>query len=275
MIEKLKYILPIAILILSFGIFKSINDQIQFEKESKFREDAVKQKLRDIRKLQIAYKRKYNYYSEKIQNLSDFVNEDLDVVKVTGNPPNIRDKQEQKLYIINYLTKKVLDQYYRKEKEKSSRAKDKAKNIYKKEFENLNFEEQLMKLNNYKHSKYIKKGIDTIFLKKDTLKINVKETIFSEEYMNERDKRFPLDLKKLKYIPIYNNYKINDDVKKEFYVKTKKIKKGSSFVPVLLIAAVKQDVYNGTSLKNKGVNPEDSIMIGSLKEVTLDGNWGE
>ena len=155
MIEKLKYILPVAILILSFGIFKSINDQIQFEKESKFREDAVKQRLRDIRKLQIAYKRKYNYYSEKIQNLSDFINEDLDVIKVTGNPPNIRDKQEQKLYIINYLTKKVLDQYYRKEKEKSSRAKDKAKNIYKKEFENLNFEEQLMKLNNYKHSKYI------------------------------------------------------------------------------------------------------------------------
>ena len=121
MIEKLKYILPIAILILSFGIFKSINDQIQFEKESKFREDAVKQRLRDIRKLQIAYKRKYNYYSEKIQNLSDFINEDLDVIKVTGNPPNIRDKQEQKLYIINYLTKIVLDQYYRKEKEKSSR----------------------------------------------------------------------------------------------------------------------------------------------------------
>tara|TARA_B100001540_G_C15774235_1_gene627880 strand:- start:920 stop:1747 length:828 start_codon:yes stop_codon:yes gene_type:complete len=275
MIEKLKYILPIAILILSFGIFKSINDQIQFEKESKFREDAVKQRLRDIRKLQIAYKRKYNYYSEKIQNLSDFINEDLDVIKVTGNPPNIRDKQEQKLYIINYLTKKVLDQYYRKEKEKSSRAKDKAKNIYKKEFENLNFEEQLMKLNNYKHSKYIKKGIDTIFLKKDTLKINVKETILSEEYMKERDPRFPLDLKNLKYIPVYNNYKINDEVKKEFYVKTKKIKKGSSFVPVLLVAAVKKDVYNGISLKNKGVSPEDSIMIGSLKEVTLDGNWGE
>tara|TARA_B100000073_G_C23672231_1_gene549123 strand:- start:209 stop:1036 length:828 start_codon:yes stop_codon:yes gene_type:complete len=275
MIEKLKYILPVAILILSFGIFKSINDQIQFEKESKFREDAVKQRLRDIRKLQIAYKRKYNYYSEKIQNLSDFINEDLDVIKVTGNPPNIRDKQEQKLYIINYLTKKVLDQYYRKEKEKSSRAKDKAKNIYKKEFENLNFEEQLMKLNNYKHSKYIKKGIDTIFLKKDTLKINVKETILSEEYMKERDPRFPLDLKNLKYIPVYNNYKINNEVKKEFYIKTKKIKKGSSFVPVLLVAAVKQDVYNGISLKNKGVSPEDSIMIGSLKEVTLDGNWGE
>ena len=52
-------------------------------------------------------------------------------------------------------------------------------------------------------------------------------------------------------------------------------KKGSSFVPVLLVAAVKQDVYNGISLKNKGVSPEDSIMIVSLKEVTLDGNWGE
>ena len=220
---------------------------------------------------------KYKSFRETFSNKknSKFINEDLDVIKVTGNPPNIRDKQEQKLYIINYLTKKVLDQYYRKEKEKSSRAKDKAKNIYKKEFENLNFEEQLMKLNNYKHSKYIKKGIDTIFLKKDTLKINVKETILSEEYMKERDPRFPLDLKNLKYIPVHNNYKINNEVKKEFYIKTKKIKKGSSFVPVLLVAAVKQDVYNGISLKNKGVSPEDSIMIGSLKEVTLDGNWGE
>ena len=93
--------------------------------------------------------------------------------------------------------------------------------------------------------------------------------------MKERDPRFPLDLKNLKYIPVYNNYKINNEVKKEFYIKTKKIKKGSSFVPVLLVAAVKQDVYNGISLKNKGVSPEDSIMIGSLKEVTLDGNWGE
>ena len=57
MIAKIKYILPVIILLLSFGIFNSINNQIQFETTSKFKEDAVKQKLRDIRQLQIAYKR--------------------------------------------------------------------------------------------------------------------------------------------------------------------------------------------------------------------------
>ena len=70
MIAKIKYILPVIILLLSFGIFNSINNQIQFETTSKFKEDAVKQNLRDIRQLQIAYKRKYNIYSSNFQDLS-------------------------------------------------------------------------------------------------------------------------------------------------------------------------------------------------------------
>ena len=68
MIAKIKYTLPVIILLLSFGIFNSINNQIQFETTSKFKEDAVKQKLRDIRQLQIAYKRKYNIYSSNFQD---------------------------------------------------------------------------------------------------------------------------------------------------------------------------------------------------------------
>ena len=275
MINKIKYILPIIILLLSFGIFNSINNQIQFETESKFKEDAVKQKLRDIRQLQIAYKRKYNIYANNFQDLIRFIDEDLNIIKVTGNPPNISDIQEQKLYIIDFLTKKVMQQYYKNKKDKKARARDKAKNIYKNEFETLDFEGQLMKLNNFKHKKYIKKGIDTIFIKKDTIKIDVKTNVFSDEYMLERDDRFPLEIKKLKYIPIYNDDKINHELKKEFYLKSKKIKKGGSFVPVVIVSAIKKDIYHNISLKNTGVNPEDSIMIGSLKDITLDGNWGE
>lgn len=275
MINKIKYILPIIILLLSFGIFNSINKQIKFEIASKFKEDAVKQRLRDIRQLQIAYKRKYDVYSNNFQDLLRFIDEDLNIIKITGNPPNIADAQEQKLYIIDFLTKKIMQQYYKNKKDKKSRAKDKAKNIYKNEFATLNFESQLMKLNNFKHKKYLKKGIDTIFIKKDTIKIDVKTNVFSDEYILERDPRFPLEIKKLKYIPIYNNDQINNELKKEFYLKSKKIQKGGSFVPVVIVAAIKKDIYHNMSLKNTGVHPDDSIIIGSLKDITLDGNWGE
>ena len=55
-----------------------------------------------------------------------------------------------------------------------TKTKEAALNIWKKEFKGLEFNEQLMKLNNFKHKKYLPEGIDTIFIKKDTFKISVK-----------------------------------------------------------------------------------------------------
>ena len=46
-----------------------------------------------------------------------------------------------------------MQQYYKNKKDKKARARDKAKNIYKNEFETLDFEGQLMKLNDFKHKK--------------------------------------------------------------------------------------------------------------------------
>ena len=49
---------------------------IQFEKEQKFREEAIKARLMDIRKAQIEYKNRYSEHAGSWEELSRFLNED-------------------------------------------------------------------------------------------------------------------------------------------------------------------------------------------------------
>jgi len=64
------------IVFLTFMCFRSIRTPMEFEKEQKHREEAIKTRLMDIRKAQIEYKNMYGYHAGSFNDLIKFLNED-------------------------------------------------------------------------------------------------------------------------------------------------------------------------------------------------------
>ncbi|MBN2349794.1 MAG: hypothetical protein JXJ22_13190 [Bacteroidales bacterium] len=69
-------ILAVAIVILGYLIVESIMKPIRFNKERSEREYATIEKLKDIRKIQVAYKDKYGKYTGDFDTLIAFVKND-------------------------------------------------------------------------------------------------------------------------------------------------------------------------------------------------------
>lgn len=79
-------ILAVAILIVAYLLIQSINDPIRFNREVKKRETATIQRLKDIRKAQIAYRAKYGEYTGSFDILINFVKYDsFPFVKAIGS----------------------------------------------------------------------------------------------------------------------------------------------------------------------------------------------
>ena len=77
-------LIAIAIL-LGFQIFKSIEDPIQFEKAKKVRYEATVQKLKDIRKAEVAFKNVYGTFTGSWDTLINFIEQDsLSMVRKIG-----------------------------------------------------------------------------------------------------------------------------------------------------------------------------------------------
>jgi len=72
----LQILLFIAAVALSFFIYKSIQRPIQFEKAKKVRYDAVVERLKDIRKAELAYKDVYRKFTGSWDTLIDFIAND-------------------------------------------------------------------------------------------------------------------------------------------------------------------------------------------------------
>lgn len=86
----MKTVLQIALLIVSlllvYLIYSSIQRPIQFEKEKKIRYDATIDRLKDIRKAQLAYKDVYGRFTGSWDTLVNFVKYDkIKVVRKIGN----------------------------------------------------------------------------------------------------------------------------------------------------------------------------------------------
>jgi len=75
----LQIILFAVAVVLAYFVYKSIQDPLDFEKAKNERYDAVVQKLKDIRKAQVAYKDVYGRYTGSWDTLINFVK--LDSVK--------------------------------------------------------------------------------------------------------------------------------------------------------------------------------------------------
>ncbi len=67
-------ILPLAIVGLVYAIYNSVQEPVQFQKDTKARESIAIQRLKDIRTLQDAFKGKHGHFTASIDSLVDFYN---------------------------------------------------------------------------------------------------------------------------------------------------------------------------------------------------------
>jgi len=110
---KAKHIALILIplnIILAYFVYNSINSEVEFQQLAKVRIAENVQKLKDLRQVQIAYKKVNNNYSNSFESLIDFLeNDSMAIVKAIGETPDtLTDYQALELGIISRDTAYVL-----------------------------------------------------------------------------------------------------------------------------------------------------------------------
>jgi hypothetical protein len=102
-------LIPLNI-ILAYFVFNSIDSEVEFQKIAKVRITENVQKLKDLRQLQIAYKKVNNTYASNFESLLDFLeNDSMVIVKAIGETPDtLTDAQALELGIISRDTAYVL-----------------------------------------------------------------------------------------------------------------------------------------------------------------------
>ena len=102
-------LIPLNI-ILAYFVYNSINSEVEFQQVAKVRVAENVQKLKDLRQVQIAYKKANNTYSNNFESLIDFLeNDSMAIVKAIGETPDsLTDAQALELGIISRDTAYVL-----------------------------------------------------------------------------------------------------------------------------------------------------------------------
>ena len=97
-------------IILAYFVYNSINSEVEFQQLAKVRIGENEQKLKDLRQVQIAYKKVNNTYSNNFESLIDFLeNDSMAIVKAIGETPDtLTDAQALELGIISRDTAYVL-----------------------------------------------------------------------------------------------------------------------------------------------------------------------
>jgi hypothetical protein len=87
--KVIQAILVLAVLVLAFFIYESVQKPIRFEREQIKRYNAAIERLKDIRTAQIAYKTVYGKYTGSFDTLIHFLNTgEFKVVKMIGSIPD-------------------------------------------------------------------------------------------------------------------------------------------------------------------------------------------
>ena len=102
-------LIPLNI-ILAYFVYNSINSEVEFQQVAKVRVAENVQKLKDLRQVQIAYKKVNNNYSNNFESLINFLeNDSMAIVKAIGETPDsLTDAQALELGIISRDTAYVL-----------------------------------------------------------------------------------------------------------------------------------------------------------------------
>ena len=95
-------LIPLNI-ILAYFVFNSVASEVEFQKVAKVRITENVQKLKDLRQVQIAYKKVHHTYANNFESLLDFLeNDSMAIVKAIGETPDsLTDAQALKLGIIS------------------------------------------------------------------------------------------------------------------------------------------------------------------------------
>tara|TARA_B100000927_G_scaffold33781_1_gene24277 strand:- start:3271 stop:3921 length:651 start_codon:yes stop_codon:yes gene_type:complete len=97
--------------------------------------------------------------------------------------------------------------------------------------------------------------------------ISAKLVVFDSTYLSERNNLYPLDIANLFQIP---------ETKKQYNIATDELAPyGGQIVQVLEISSNYKTILKGLDYKNYThlYPPDDLLKIGSLTEVSLNGNW--
>ena len=87
--KKITLILIPINLILAFFVYDSISSEVEFNKLAKERIAENVQKLKDLRTLQIAYKRENEVFADNFTSLIDFLeNDSTTIIKSVGETPD-------------------------------------------------------------------------------------------------------------------------------------------------------------------------------------------
>ncbi len=102
-------LIPLNI-ILAYFVFNSVDSEVEFQKVAKIRIAENVQKLKDLRQVQISYKKVNNTYANDFDLLIDFLEHDsLAIIKAIGETPDtLTDIQALELGIISRDTAYVL-----------------------------------------------------------------------------------------------------------------------------------------------------------------------
>ncbi len=85
----IKVILLLVIIVLGYYLYQSIMEPIRFNREKDKRENAAIERLKDIRKAEVAYKAKYGRYTGSFDTLIHFVKYDsFPLVRAIGSIPD-------------------------------------------------------------------------------------------------------------------------------------------------------------------------------------------
>ncbi len=194
-------LIPINI-ILAYYVFNSIKSEMDFQKIAKERIDENIQKLKDLRQIQIGFKKAYNRYANNFDELLTFLNNDsLPIIKSIGERPDTLSDQEA-----------------------------------------------------------LKLGI----ISRDTSYVLAKQSIFDKNYQKNRDNRFQLIMSELHLIP---------NTEYEYNINAGSIEKGKVLVQVFEISTEYEKILSG--LTGKNIDKNKVLKVGSMSEVSLNGNWGE
>ena len=87
--KAIQILLVILILLISYFTYESVMEPIRFKKEKKYRYSQVIQRLKDIRKAELAYKEVNQEFTGSFDTLISFVkNDSMPIVRAIGRIPD-------------------------------------------------------------------------------------------------------------------------------------------------------------------------------------------
>ena len=281
-------LIPLNI-ILAYFVFNSINGEIEFNKEAEERITENVQKLKDLRQVQIAYKKVNNTYANNFELLLDFLeNDSMVIVKAIGETPDsLTDVQALELgiisrdtiyidaesYIFNEMYKTIILQKDAvhlsiktlKDELKSITESVSSGNIELNELGG-NSTEKNRKQTKLLKDKLLELGANhkKLSTAKNTLIKKVNEI---EKEINNKKTKYPLSIKQLRFIPHTES--------KSYNIDAGQVEKGKVAVQVFEISTTYAAVFTGLDAENKSYELDNLLKVGSMDEASINGNWGE